>query len=282
MNPGPGTAPAGLQTSHTRTSPRLALSYAGGHAGTGELMVFLHGIGGHRQHWDDQLAHFAPRFLACAPDLRGFGGSGDSTGPRDFAADFCADVLAVLDHFGAPRAHLVGLSMGGRIARNLAIRHPRRVASLVLANTQPGFDGLSEAQLAAFVHGRKAPFEGGREPHEVAEQLAQGLLSPRAVPQAWPRVVAAMAALRKDAYLRTVEASVLQDRGARLEDIRCPVLVLAGEDDALYPLSISQGMAARIPGAELGTIPAAGHLSNLEQPQAFNAAVQAFLARVVA
>jgi 3-oxoadipate enol-lactonase len=262
----------------TRNAPRLALT----HAGAGELLVFLHGIGGHRSHWDEQLAHFADRFLVCAPDLRGFGDSEDCAGELDFAADFCADVDAVLEHFGAPRAHLVGLSMGGRIARNYGLRRPERVASLVLANTQPGFDGLSERQLQAFVDGRRAPFAGGREPPQVAEELARGLLSPHAVPPAWPRLVAAMAALHRESYLKTVEASVRQDRGARLEDLRGPVLVLAGAEDTLYPPAISQAMAARIPGAQYLAIPRAGHLSNLEQPQAFNAALDAFYAGIAA
>lgn len=253
-------------------APRLALSVAG----AGPLVVFLHGIGGHRQHWDDQLAAVAPHFTAAAWDARGYGDSDDYDGALDFA-DFGADLLRVLDHFGAARAHLVGLSLGGRIARDFALRHPDRVATLVLANTNAGFDTLTPEQVEAFIRSRRGPLEAGRTPRELAPELAKGLLSPDAVPGAYERLVAAMAALRKHSYLKTIEASTRQDRGARLEDIRAPTLVVASEHDRLYPPALAEAMALRIPGARLLLIRGAGHLSNLEQPRAFNDAVLAFL-----
>jgi 3-oxoadipate enol-lactonase len=253
-------------------APRLALSVAG----TGPLVLFLHGIGSHRQHWDDQLAAVAPHFTAAAWDARGYGDSDDYDGPLDFA-DFSADLLRVLDHFGAARAHLVGLSLGGRIARDFCLRHPERVAALVLANTNAGFDTLTPEAVEAFIRTRRGPLEAGRTPRELAPELAKGLLSPDAAPGAYERLLAAMAALRKDSYLKTIEASTRQDRGARLEDIRAPTLVVTGEHDRLYPPALAEAMARRIPGARLVLIRGAGHLSNLEQPQAFNAALLPFL-----
>jgi 3-oxoadipate enol-lactonase len=196
-------------------APRLALSVAG----HGPLVVLLHGIGGHRQHWDDQLPAFGEHFTAAAWDARGYGDSDDYDGPLAFA-DFSADLARVLDGFGAERAHLVGLSLGGRIARDFALRHPRRVATLVLANTTAGFDTLTPEQVEAFIRSRRVPLESGRTLRELAPELAQNLMSPAAVPGAYPRLLASMAALRKDSYLKTIEASTREDRGARIEAIR--------------------------------------------------------------
>jgi 3-oxoadipate enol-lactonase len=253
-------------------APRIALSVAG----KGPLVVFLHGIGGHRQHWDDQLRVFGAHFTAAAWDARGYGDSDDFAGPLAFA-DFSADLARVLDCFGAARAHLVGLSLGGRIARDFALRRPERVATLVLANTTAGFDTLTPDEVEAFIRARRGPLEAGRTPAELAPALAQDLISRRAVEGAHARLIAAMTALRKDSYLKTIEASTREDRGARIEAIAAPTLVVTSDEDRLYPAALAEAMARRIPGARLAVIRGAGHLSNLEQPAAFDAAVLPFV-----
>jgi 3-oxoadipate enol-lactonase len=159
--------------------------------------------------------------------------------------------------------------MGGRVARSFALEHPERVATLVLANTSPGFDALSPEEVRKFVEERKA-----RSP-----EASRRLLSPRARPGALEELLASFDAVHPESYLKTVEASVTQDRGAALESLRVPTLVLTGEDDPLYPPRLARAMARRIPGAELLEIEDAGHLSNLEQPERFNAAVLDFLLR---
>ena len=89
-------------------SPRIAVD----HEGTGPLSIFLHGIGGNRTNWHDQLAVVGAHFHAVAWDARGYGASDDYDGALDFG-DFAVDLARVIDHFGVARAHLVGLSMGG-------------------------------------------------------------------------------------------------------------------------------------------------------------------------
>ena len=155
-------------------APRLAVSVDGG----GPLVVFLHGIGGNRSHWDDQLAAFAPEFTACAPDARGYGESDDYDGPLAFA-DLAGDVRRVIDHFGAACAHLVGLSLGGRVARDFCLRHPDRVATLVLCNTHAGFDALAPEQVDAFIRSRQGPLAAGKTPREMAPDLARTPISRR-------------------------------------------------------------------------------------------------------
>ena len=252
-----------MQTVYIGAAPRLALSVAG----EGELLLFLHGIGGRRQNWDAQLAFFSPEYQAVAWDARGYGDSDDYDGPLDFAV-FSADLLRVLEHFRARQAHLVGLSMGGRIARNFALHHPERLRSLTLANTSPGFDALTPEQVQRFVAERR---------NLQPEIQARRLLGPKPAPHAFETLVASMRALHRESYLKTVEASVAQDIAAPLEEIRVPTLVIGSTHDTLYPLTMAQDMARRIPGARLAIIEDAGHLSNLDRPQEFNRLLSEFL-----
>ena len=238
-------------------------------AGSGALILFLHGLGGNRGNWVQQLEFFSRKFKAAAWDARGYGDSEDYDGPLDFE-DFSRDVLRVADWFEADRFYLVGLSMGGRIARNVALREPGRVAGLVLANTSPGFDALSPEKVAAFVNERRLL--------DPAAQ-ARRLISPHAQAGAYEKLVQSLGAVHPGSYLKTLEASVTQDRKAPIEQIHVPTLVVTSDADPLYPQDLARDMARRIPGAELAVIERAGHLSNLEQPGQFNQVVLEFLNR---
>lgn len=262
----------------TSSTPKLTIAQTGPAPGTAPAILFLHGIGGNRQHWDDQLAFFAAQGFTCiAPDFRGYGGSDDYDGALDFIGDFSNDVLRTLDHFDINNAHIVGLSMGGRVARWFWKRHPERVLSLTLANTQPGFDALGEEAAEAFVRARLGPLMAGHSPADNASILARGLLGPAAAPGAYDKLLAAMTALRRDSYMKTVRASVEQDRGFVLDEINVPTLVIAGSEDKLYPPALAASMAERIVGSTLKVIAGAGHLSNIEQPDAFNRVLLEFL-----
>jgi 3-oxoadipate enol-lactonase len=242
--------------------PRIAIALEG----RGPLLIFLHGIGGNRNHWQHQIAFFSRHgFRAAAWDARGYGDSEDYEGPLRFD-DFTADLERVLDSLGEERAHVVGLSMGGRIARNFALKHPQRVRTLTLANTSPGFDALSPEEVLKFVEERR---------HRSAESTRR-LLGSRARPGAHEELLASFHALHNDSYLKTLEASVAQDRGAPLEKLAVPTLVITGDEDRVYPLGLTQRMAQRIPGARLVVLEGCGHLSNLEQPEQFNEALLAF------
>jgi 3-oxoadipate enol-lactonase len=241
-------------------------------------VLFLHGIGGNRHNWDRQVKAFSASYRAAAWDARGYGDSDDYAGPLDFA-DFGRDLERVLDHLAVPRAHLVGLSMGGRIARDFALHLPHRVASLTLANSSPGYDALSPEEVQAYLAARRAPLLAGKTPRDIAPELAKRLISSRPAPGVFDELVASLAALRKDSYLKSLEASVTQDRAAPMERITVPTLVITSDEDRLYSPALARDMARRIPGAELVEITGAGHLSNIEQPARFNEVVQDFLAR---
>jgi len=244
-------------------SPRIAVASAG----RGPLVLFLHGIGGNRNHWQHQLAFFSQSgFKAAAWDARGYGDSDDYEGALQFE-DFTSDLLRTVDFLNEERVHLVGLSMGGRVARNSALAHPGRLRTLTLANTSPGFDALTPEEVLRFVEERE---------HRSAESAAR-LLGSRARPGAHAALLASFHALRNDSYRKTLEASVAQDRAAPLEKLAVPTLVITGDEDRVYPPELAERMARRIPGAKLVVIADCGHLSNLEQPERFNEVLLDFL-----
>ncbi|HEY7240812.1 MAG TPA: alpha/beta fold hydrolase, partial [Burkholderiales bacterium] len=181
--------------------------------------------------------------------------------------DFTSDLLRTVDFLNEERAHLVGLSMGGRIARNFALAYPERVRTLTLANTSPGFDALSPEEVLRFVEERE---------HRSAESAVR-LLGSRARPGAHAALLASFHALRNDSYRKTLEASVAQDRAAPLERLAVPTLVITGDEDRVYPPELAERMARRIPGAKLVVLAGCGHLSNLEQPERFNDVLLEFL-----
>ena len=231
-------------------------------------MLFLHGIRGNRRNWNSQIEFFSRRFKAAAWDARGYGDSDDYDGPLQFE-HFTGDVLRVAEHFKASKFHLVGLSMGGRIARNVALRAPERVHSLVLISTNPGFDALSSEAVKRFDTERRS-----RTPQSLRRLLGSGPSY-----AAYQELLDSVSRIHEASYQKTLEASVAQDRAAPVEQIRVPTLVIAGEEDTVYPPELAREIARRIPGAELLMFERTGHLANLEQPERFNHAVLDFLSR---
>jgi 3-oxoadipate enol-lactonase len=253
-----------LDTVFVEPAPRLAVSVAG----NGELVLFLHGIRGNRRNWAGQVEFFSQRFKAAAWDARGYGDSDDYEGPLQFEY-FSGDVLRVAEHFKAQKMHLIGLSMGGRIARNVALRAPERVQSLVLISTNPGFDAMSPDSVKRFITERR----------NATPQTLRRLLGSKPNHAAYQELLDSVSRIHEVSYQKTLEASVAQDRAAPIEQIRVPTLVVAGEEDTVYPPELAREMAKRIPGAELLMFERTGHLANLEQPERFNKAVLDFLSR---
>lgn len=251
------------------------------HAGKGPCVVLLHGIGGNKRNWHDNLPALAASHHAIAWDARGYGESDDYDGTLAFT-DFRDDLRRVLDHFGVARAHLVGLSMGGRIAASFNAADPERVASLVLCDTHLGFAHFTPEQRERFVSLRKTPLLEGKEPRDIAPKVARTLIGDMAHKEAYEKLVDSMSRLHKESYVKAIEASVNDDRSDDYAAVAVPTLVLVGADDRLTPPSMAKEIAARIPHARLEVIADAGHLPNIEQPEAFNRLVLAFLSEVVA
>lgn len=246
-------------------------------AGSGPLLLFLHGVGGSRGNWATQLAHFGDRFTAVALDLRGYGDSADYAGPLAFTA-FADDAVRVIDHFGVDRAHVCGLSMGGRIALDLWRRHRDRVATLMLADTSAASrEAQDPARIEAFLAMRRQPLLDGITPAELAPKLVETLAGPNIGAEALAELTRSLATLHAESYLKTLEAVTRFTDFPDFADIDVPTLVIAGSEDKIAPPPIAEAMAAAIPGANLAILPGAGHVSNVEMPEAFNAVLDMFL-----
>src|SRR5689334_19599779 len=247
-------------------SPHLAVDVQG----EGPLLVFLHGIDGNRTNWSEQLPAFAPHSTSVACDARGYGASDDYEGPLAFD-DFIADLLRVIDWFGVKRAHLAGLSMGGRIAMRFALLHPERVATLTLIDTHEGFESFTPEKRREFIETRRAPLISGRSPADIAPTVARSLAGPKAKREHVQQLIDSIGALHTESYLKSLEATVNQVTVGDISHIGAPAHFIVGADDPLTPVSLHHEMAAKLHSAPVSVIPDAGHLSNIEQADRFNA-----------
>jgi 3-oxoadipate enol-lactonase len=245
-------------------------------AGSGPLVVFLHGIGGNRSNWQGQVAYFAARFCAVAWDARGYGASDDSPQPLKFS-DYADDLRRLLDHLRAERAHLVGLSMGGMILQDFYGRYADRVATMALVDTSAGFGSVSAEVRREFLARRLDPLERGLTLADIAPGVVEALVAKGATAAARQRLRASIEALHVAAYKQALQAIITTDFRAVLPHINVPTLVIVGDEDVVTPPADSEFLTRNISGAKLVSIPGAGHLTNIETPEAFNAALEVFL-----
>jgi pimeloyl-ACP methyl ester carboxylesterase len=257
-----------------KTNDPVAIAYE--MEGRGPLVVFLHGIGGNRTNWATQLAQLSDRFCAVAWDARGYGASDDPPRTLTFS-DYADDLVRLLDHLHAERAHVVGLSMGGMIAQDFYQRYAERVATLALVDTSAGFGAVSEEAKRDFLARRLDPLEQGLTPKDIAPGVVDVLASQSASAAARAQLTASLSALRVEPYKQALQAIVTTDFRAMLPTIAVPTLVMVGDEDIVTPPAASEFLAQQIRGAVLVRIPQAGHLTNIEKPHEFNAALRPFL-----
>lgn len=248
--------------------------------GEGDPLLLVMGFGGDHLAWGLQISAFAARHRVIAFDNRGVGQSGAPDVPYT-TRGMADDAVGLLDALGIERAHVLGVSMGGMIAQELALNHPGRVRTLQLHCTYARPDGYILALVDAwrrirttFDHEQSlrtialwlfAPATYNERP-ELVEMLLQSALA-----NPYPQSVTG--------FLRQGDAVRGHDTLERLGKLRCPTLVSVAEDDVLVPPRFSRELVARIPGAELRTVPRAGHVYFWERPEAFNEMCLDFIAR---
>ncbi len=247
-------------------------------AGSGPgAVLFVHGFPFSGAIWDDQLAAVPEGWRFLAPDLPGFGGTPPVGGT--LTMERLADELVVfLDERGIHRAVVCGLSMGGYATLALWRRNAARVRALVLADTRAAPD-TPQARAGRYESAARARSNGVRV---VAEAMLPHLLSPH-TRATRPDVVARLVGIMESASVEGV-AEALEGMAERpdslpmLHTIDVPTLVLVGEADELTPPAEAEVLAQHIPNATLRVVPGAGHVTCMEAPKAFNAALSGFLA----
>jgi pimeloyl-ACP methyl ester carboxylesterase len=249
----------------------LALAYAD--EGRRAPLVLIHGWPLDRELWAPQVAAFAGTRRLVLPDLVGAGRS--APGGRASVEAHAADVVSLMDALGLPRAVVAGLSMGGYVALALARSAPERLAGLVLADTRAEADSPEQREGRART-ARQAAEEGLGA---LAASLLPKLLSPAANEELRGLVRAMIERQPVAGVVAALGAMVARpDARSSLGAITAPTLVLVGARDAITPPEASEALAEAIPGARLVVVPGAGHLANIEEPGAFNAALRSFLA----
>ncbi len=251
---------------------RIAYDVTGG----GPPLLLLHAGIGDRRMWDAQVPAFAAHFTVIRFDARGFGET------RMPAAPFTpyADAIALLDHLGITRTHLIGVSMGSQTAIETAIAEPQRVSALVAvaartgmpvsATLRAGWDRVNELEEAGDI--------SGAVEYELQMWVDGPDRGPEAVdPRVRERVREMNAALFARDDVDGEETPLDPPAADRLEEISAPTLILHGDKDVMDVREAAGPLAAAIPGARLAVIPDAAHLPQMERPELFNEIVLGFL-----
>jgi 3-oxoadipate enol-lactonase len=242
--------------------------------GEGPWLVLSHSLACDLRMWDAQVAALRARFKVLRFDTRGHGGSDAPAGAYTLE-QLADDLEALLAGLGIARCHFMGLSMGGMIGMTHALRYPGRIDRLVLCNTTSRIG----PEAAPVWQGRiDTVAAGGMEPL-VEPTLARWFTAPFLArqPAVPARVGAMIRATPPAGFIGCCQAIPKIDLTGRLGAVKCPTLVIGGDQDVGTPVEMARAIQLAIPGAQLAVIPSASHLSNLEQPETFNHLVGRFL-----
>lgn len=238
--------------------------------GSGPAVVLIHSLGSSSHIWRNQIDALKDRFTVVAVDCRGHGQS--SAKGAVTVASMAGDLEALLDQLEISRCHLVGLSMGGLVALTLNQRRPGLALSIVLADTSVAPEDGSAERVAAT---KEAIAYISMQ--EYGNQYAAQVLLPSTSLDVQDELAAAVAKVSPKAYNEAMAASQLGDFTNTLATVGVPALVLVGDQDDVAPRSAAERIASGIKGARQEVIADAGHLSNLDNPSGFNAALRGFL-----
>lgn len=245
--------------------------------GAGDPVVFLSGLGGDHRAFAVPLRLFGKQYRALALDNRDVGRSDRATSEYS-TADLADDVAGWLEALDIGPAHIIGQSLGGLIAQEVALRHPERVRSLTLVSTHAGSTPWKKAVVSSWVMLKKltgpAEFTLATLPWLVAPgfyrnaAMIEGLVR-FAERNQWPQ--------EPDAFGRQAHAASTHEAHHRLGSIRAPTLILVGEHDLVNPPAVARELADLIPGARFAVMSGVGHLPHVEDSSTFRAVITDFL-----
>jgi len=224
--------------------------------------------------WDEQIASFKDRYRILAYDTRGHGQTGAPQGAYTLE-QLADDLKGLLDHLKISKTHYCGLSMGGMIGQTFALKYPGILQTLVLADTSsripPEVGPMWEERI-------KVAQTQGMQPL-VQPTLERWFTAPyrSAHPETMQRIGKLIADTPVPGYVGCCRAIPKLNLTARLKEIKVPIQIIVGADDPGTPVAMSKDIHENAPGSRLDILPSAAHLSNIEQPQAFDRALAEFL-----
>jgi pimeloyl-ACP methyl ester carboxylesterase len=235
-------------------------------------LLFLHGVGGGHHAWEHQVPYFGKRgYPSHAWDQPGYGHS-PTVEPYDLE-HISASLARLIESLGNEPMVLVGHSMGGLIAQETYVRYPQLVKALALCFTSPAFAGGDSEFTKQFIAARIDPLDQGRSMAEIAARLIPTMGSNSKLAEQ------IMAGVPPETYRKAVHLLTTFDRRKELADIKVPTLLVAGANDRTAPPAVMEKMWEKIPSAEYVLLEDCGHLGPMDQPDAFNAALEGFLVR---
>lgn len=237
-------------------------------------IICMHGIGGNVDSFSPQLSGLSDRHRVIAWNMPGFGGS-DPLIDTAFPA-LAAKLRDFLQALGIRRAHLVGQSIGGMVAMEMASLHPEFVETLVLIGTTSAFGGPDDSFKDKFVAARLKPLDAGEKIADLAVKFVPEIVGPIATPDVIEAAIASMAAVPEATYRDIIQCLVTFNRRSDIAGFQMPCCLIAGEVDQNAPARTMAKMAGKIPGAQFHEIKGAGHLVNLEAGRATNAIMTKF------
>jgi len=245
--------------------------------GGGNTALFLlHGVGGGKDVWATNMPAFAAAgYRVIAWDMPGYGDS-QAVSPCT-TTELARALQRLILQKDARRNLVLGHSMGGMVAQELAALWPQQVDGLILSGTSAAFGRADGAWQQQFLQQRFAPLDAGLDMASLARQLVPTMMAPLADRQALDAACTVMAGVPQTAYRAALQAIVSFNRLDALAQIGVPTLCLAGEQDRNAAPHMMQRMAERIAQGHYQCLPGVGHLANMEQPSAFNCAVLQFL-----
>jgi acetolactate synthase-1/2/3 large subunit len=245
----------------------------------GDLVIFLHAVGGDRSSWHKQMAELSDRYFCVSSDFRGHGASTCGAAGEDAASSvsidsFAQDTIYLIEHLGYGRAHLVGLSMGGVVALEVFRKRPDLVQSLALANSW-AYHPVGEGRIT-FMKDQLATMSLA----ESAAALIPGLLAAGTPEEVIKQAVAVESGKDPAVYLSSWVSMFHIDHRDILEKIDVPVLLIGGSGDQVTPTNpLLTEIKSRVATAQLVEIEGANHFSNLDHPVEFNRALRSHLMR---
>jgi pimeloyl-ACP methyl ester carboxylesterase len=244
-------------------------------SGAGEPLLFIHGLGSCWQDWEAQIAEFSQRYRVIAFDLRGHGQSGKPAGPYSMQM-LAVDAAGLLRELETGPAHVVGVSLGGGVAFQLAVSFPGLVKSLVIVNSnaEAVIGGLRQ-RLQIW---NRFVLIALLKMSTIARLMSEKLLPGPHLDQVRAGFVERFGHNDKPGYLACLRAFLGWSVMAEVGSIACPTLMIAADQD-YTPVAVKAACVARMPNAELVVIADARHALPMEKPREFNAALQKFLAQ---
>ena len=249
------------------------------------LCVYLHGIGGNRHNWEQQMSVSGSIMQSVALDLRGYGES-ELGAEQTTIEDCCDDILRLVNEFKAKKIVLCGLSYGSWIATAFSMRYPALVAGVVLSGGCTGMSEASDSEREAFRHNRQIPLDAGQTPADFADSVVELISGPLATTNSKSQLHFSMSSIQSRTYRDALLCFTQPTQKFDFSLMTMPVLLMTGEHDVLAPPVEIRDVAYRIADQALDAdvqfeiIANAGHVCNLEQPDTYSRLLISFLQKV--